>query len=79
MASDDCPYFVLIVQFDKRLVAQYKRLNIADNKVSQSVFDILSNIITVIILRVERVVSSALYEKVFQPLQLLHGIVKLMK
>ncbi len=62
--------FVLIVQFDKRLVAQYKELNIADNKVSQSVFDILSNIITVIILRVERVVSSALYEKVFQPLQL---------
>ncbi len=60
----------LIMRFDKVLVSQYKVLYGAENKISEKIFDVISNITTVIILRVEKLVSSAIYEKIMDPFRL---------
>lgn len=52
-------FFVLML-FDKRLVPGYNIVNHADNKISEKIFDILSNIVTVIILRVEPLVLKSI-------------------
>lgn len=59
-----------IIRFDKILVQQYKTLFGTENKISEKIFDVISNITTVIILRVEKLVSSAMYKKIMQPFTL---------
>lgn len=49
---------VVIVRFDRVLVPQYEELNRADNKIAEKVYDIISNITTVIVLRIEDVVRK---------------------
>jgi ABC-type multidrug transport system fused ATPase/permease subunit len=53
----------VIVKFDKPFVAALKEVNEADHKVSSSLFDSLSNILTVITLRLEKRVHTGLMEK----------------
>jgi ATP-binding cassette, subfamily B, bacterial len=53
----------VILNFDKKLIKLYKALNKFSNKVSAAVFDYLSNIITVITLRLRRVVSIEIDER----------------
>ncbi len=60
----------IIMRFDRILVAQYTQLNKLENKISESVFDAISNITTVIVLRVERLVFDAIMEKVKKPYQI---------
>ena len=60
----------ITVRFDKVLIGQYKELNHSENNVSESVFDAISNITTVIILRVERLVFRAILHKVEKPFDL---------
>ena len=55
--------FIVIVQFDKRLIPQYKGLNQFDNKASASVFDTLSNITTVKILHIEQSVLNGVMDR----------------
>lgn len=43
---------VLLFQFDKRLVKQYRSLNLFDNRIAAKIFDALSNVTSVIILNV---------------------------
>lgn len=62
---------LIIVGFDRVLVHQYQTLNKADNVVSESVFDAVSNVTTVVILRVERLVFDAIMHKVEEPFDLL--------
>ena len=57
----------IITQFDKVLVRQYKIIFGAENKISEKIFDAISNITTVIILRIEKLVSSAVYVKIMEP------------
>lgn len=57
----------IIIQFDKSLVVQYRKLNKAENKISARVYDIISNISTVIILRVEKLLSATLQKNIMQP------------
>ncbi len=52
------------LRFDRILVTQYKELNRAENAVSESVFDAISNISTIIILRVEQLVFTAIGHKI---------------
>ncbi|MBW2996703.1 ABC transporter ATP-binding protein/permease, partial [Candidatus Woesearchaeota archaeon] len=59
-----------ILTFDKYLLRQYKELNRAENRISEKIYDIISNITTVIILRIERLVSSSIYKRVIAPLKL---------
>ena len=62
--------FTLIAQFDKVIIRQYKLLNGAENKISEKIFDSISNITTVIILRIEKLVTSAIYKKIMEPLKI---------
>lgn len=56
-----------IVRFDRMLAGYYKELNRSENRVSEKVYDAISNITTIIILRVEKLVSSAIYRKITEP------------
>ena len=60
----------IILKFDKALTKQYRRLFRTENKISAKVFDTLSNITTVIILRVEDLLSKAIFRKVMSPYKL---------
>jgi ABC-type multidrug transport system fused ATPase/permease subunit len=61
---------IVIIRYDKKLVAQYKELNKHENIISAKIFDVISNITTVIILRLERLVSNAIFRKIMAPFQL---------
>jgi len=50
--------FFIVLQFDKRLLHQYRVLNKLANKASASVFDALSNITTIKILNIENPVAK---------------------
>ena len=60
----------MIFRFDKILVRQYKMINHAENKISEKIFDAISNITTLIVLRIEKLVSSSLYEHIMAPFAL---------
>lgn len=60
----------VVMRFDNVLLTQYKELSWAENKISAGVFDSISNITTVIILRVEKLVFDAIIRKVEQPFEL---------
>ncbi len=60
----------ITIRFDRVLTVQYKQLSRAENKISESVFDAISNISTVIILRVEKLVFKAIIRKVEEPFEL---------
>lgn len=60
----------IIIRFDKVLVPQYQTLGKKENIVSESTFDGLSNITTVIILRIEALVFKAIMHKVEEPYEL---------
>jgi ATP-binding cassette, subfamily B, bacterial len=60
----------ITVRFDKVMIPQYKELNRSENQISESVFDAVSNITTVIILRVEKLVFKAIIHKVEKPFTL---------
>jgi len=68
---------VIIVEFDKVLIRQYKELNKASNKLSEKIYDVISNITTVIILRVEKLVTKTIFEKMAAPLELVKSNSKL--
>lgn len=53
----------IISQFDKKLNKKYQELNVYNNKYSATVFDFLSNVTTVISLRLKRVVSRDIDKK----------------
>lgn len=56
--------FWVILKFDKPFIASLKDVNEADHVVSSNLFDSLSNIMTVITLRLEKQVHAGLMEKV---------------
>lgn len=60
----------IITRFDRILIKEYKELNHAENNISESVYDSISNITTVIILRVERLIFEAIGKKIDSPLGL---------
>lgn len=62
--------FSIIVRFDYILTAQYRELNKIGNKISEKIYDAISNITTIIILRVEKVVTKSIFEKMMSPFNL---------
>lgn len=69
--------FGIIVKFDYVLTGQYKALNKIGNKVSEKIYDAISNITTIIILRVEKVVAKSIFEKMMSPIRLVKDNYKL--
>lgn len=57
----------VIGHYDKILVKQWNKLYLYENKISAKIFDVLSNITTVIILRVEQLVLKSIVQKILQP------------
>lgn len=57
----------LITRYDKKLVKQWDQLYRFENKISAKIFDVISNITTVIILRVEQLVLTSIIQKMMQP------------
>ena len=53
----------IIIKFDKKLRVYYKELNTYSNKVSSALFDYISNIFTVITLRLKKTVAQEIDER----------------
>lgn len=53
----------ITIRYDTVIVENYKKLSRNENEVSESVFDAISNITTVVILRVEKVVFDSIVKK----------------
>ncbi len=60
----------ITIRFDRVMIPQYKELNKSENEISASVFDAISNISTVIILRVEKLVFQAVMHRTEKPYEL---------
>jgi len=56
--------FYILWSFDKRLIKQYNKLNEYDNTISAKLFDSISNITSILILRIQKTILSNL-KKVF--------------
>lgn len=67
----------MILRFDRVILQQYKALYAAENRISERVYDVVGNITTVIILRIEKLVSSTIYKKIMEPFQLFRTNVQL--
>lgn len=67
----------IILQFDKKLIIQYRELYKTENKISAKIFDAISNITTVIILRIEKLLLNNIMKKVLQPFKLFSKNMKL--
>jgi ATP-binding cassette, subfamily B, bacterial len=61
---------LITMRFDKVIIQQYKALNHAENAISESVVDTITNITTVVILRVERLLFRVISKKIEDPFPL---------
>lgn len=61
------PTFFVLAAFDAHLVPGYRKVNKFENALSAKVFDVISNITTVIILRVESLVYRTIDEAIQKP------------
>ena len=59
--------FYIMFTYDKKLIPGYKKVNAMENKTSEKVYDILSNITTVIILRIENLVFKSISRAIDTP------------
>lgn len=57
----------MILRFDARLKKEYRALFKMDNKVAEKVYDTISNITTVIILRLEKLLIQDIAKKIMRP------------
>ncbi|NOQ55838.1 MAG: ATP-binding cassette domain-containing protein, partial [Nanohaloarchaea archaeon] len=60
----------IIIRFDRKLIRQYIKLNNADNRISAKIYDTISNITTVIILRTENLISRSVFKNIMEPFRL---------
>ena len=59
--------FYIMFLYDKRLVPGYKIVNSAENKISEKIYDAMSNITTVIVLRIESLVFKSISRAIDRP------------
>ena len=57
----------IIVKFDKKLALQYRTLNRYENKISEKILDVITNVTTVVILRIEKVLLKSISQKIMEP------------
>ncbi len=68
---------IITLHYDKILKDKYRELNHAENAAAAKVYDALSNITTVIILRIERVLRKEINSVLMKPLQTFKKMVRL--
>ncbi len=61
---------LIVYQFDRRLVAQFEKLNVFGNKVSALIFDALSNTTTIKIIHIEKTVLKGIAKSLKAPFTL---------
>jgi len=71
-----CLAGLVILKHDKILVKQYSELFKAENRISAKIFDVISNITTVIILRIEKLLTKSIFKKIMEPLALYRRNIK---
>ena len=69
--------FFVVIKFDKPLIRDFHILNRLDNGISAKVYDTISNITTVIILRLESLLTKSLFTKIMHPLPLFKKNIKI--
>lgn len=57
----------VVIKMDKKIIPMYKKLNHYQNRISAKIFDVISNITTVIILRIEKPVLRLIGRKIDEP------------
>ncbi len=57
----------VIIRFDRVIMPEYRQLNKDENKIAEAIQDFISNILTVIILRVEKLVFDTIMKKARAP------------
>lgn len=57
----------IIAKFDKKLIPKYQALNRAENKISERILDIMTNMTTVVILRIEKLLLKSVSAKIMEP------------
>ena len=67
----------IIIRFDRAIVPKYRELNSAENKISAKIYDGISNISTVIILRAESLLESDIAKSIRRPFELFVHTTKL--
>lgn len=60
----------IIVRFDKKLVPLYQHLNRVENKISEKILDVITNVNTVVILRIEKLLLKSISAKIEEPREL---------
>jgi len=60
----------IIAFFDKRLAKNYRELNRMENKISEKIKDAVTNITTVVILRIEKQILKSIEAKIWEPYSL---------
>lgn len=60
----------IIIRFDRSIIPKYRELNGFENKISAKIYDGISNISTVIILRVESLLESDMAKSIRRPFEL---------
>ena len=58
---------IIVITFDRILILQYDEINKLENKISENIFDCISNITTVIILRVGKFLFDSMGTKIDEP------------
>ncbi len=58
---------IIIIRFDRIIIKRIKKLNKMYNGIAAKIFDTLSNITTIIILRIQRLVSGSIFRKMIEP------------
>jgi ABC-type multidrug transport system fused ATPase/permease subunit len=67
----------IIVKFDKKIIPQYREINQKENSISSKIFDVISNITTVIILRIEYMMKKAIWKKILLPYEIYKKNIKI--
>ncbi len=57
----------ILFLFDKKLIPQYKEINLLENKISAKIYDSLSNITSIIILNIKKIVLKDVKKNLFLP------------
>jgi len=59
--------FYIMFLYDKKLIPGYRLVNRLENKIAEKVYDVISNITTVIILRIETLVFKTISKSIDEP------------
>lgn len=57
----------IVIKFDNKLRVYYKKLNRSENRIASKVYDSISNITTIVILRIEKLVEKSIWKKIMWP------------